>query len=137
MPPSARRDPGAVAEPPAGLLHDRLNRGEVPERDADGVDGAVHGPFGHEHVGPEVPVAAGVPGRRRERRDRLLEREREHGILDRRTAETRMRSSFAHAPPPRSACQRRWSAGAETTPSRSTPSSSSAISVAQTGMPRE
>ena len=53
------------------------------------------------------------------------------------TRETPIRSPFANAPAPRAAHQRRPSAGAETTPSTSSPSRSSASSVAHTGIPRE
>ena len=53
------------------------------------------------------------------------------------TDETLRRSSPEKAPAPLSAHQRRASAGADTTPSRIVPSSSSAISVAQIGKPRE
>ncbi len=49
------------------------------------------------------------------------------------TAETRLRSPPAHAPSPRTAHQRRPSAGAETRPTSTSPSRSSASSVAHTG----
>ena len=52
-------------------------------------------------------------------------------------AETRIGSPFANAPSPRRAHQRRPSAGAEATPTSIRPSSSSPISVNQTGIPRE
>ena len=51
--------------------------------------------------------------------------------------ETWMRSPSRHAPSPRAAHQRRPSAGADARPHTTCPSRSSAISVAQTGMPRE
>ena len=82
MPPSIRLVPDASREAPACLLDDRLDRRQVPDLDADGVDSAVDRTFGDEHVRPEVAVAAGVPRVARERRDRLLEREREHRVLD-------------------------------------------------------
>ena len=52
------------------------------------------------------------------------------------TAETCAGAPFANAPAPRSAHQRPRSAGADTTPTWTTPPDSSAISVAHTGMPR-
>ncbi len=76
------RDAVAIAESAACLLDDRLNGGEVPELDPDRVDGAVDGSLGHEHVGPEVTVPPCVPRRGGERRNRLFDREREHGVLD-------------------------------------------------------
>ena len=50
--------------------------------------------------------------------------------------DTRAGSPPAYAPEPRSAHQRRLRAGAETTPRRTASDSSSAIKVAQIGMPR-
>ena len=52
------------------------------------------------------------------------------------TAETWQRTPSAYAPSPRIAHQRRPSAGAETKPSSTTPSRSSASKVAQIGTPR-
>ena len=82
MPPSTRVSPAAsVNRPPASSTI-----GWIAARsqifDPHGVHGAVDRAFCDQHVGPEVAVAPRVPGVPRERRDRLLEREREHGILD-------------------------------------------------------
>ena len=52
------------------------------------------------------------------------------------TPETRIGSPSAKAPPPRVAHQRRPSAGAEASPSSTSPSRSSASSVAKIGTPR-
>ena len=70
-----------VGERPTGLLDDHLDGGQVPYRHADRVDRPVDRALGHEHVAPEVPVPAGVPGAPGEAGDGLLEGEAEHGVL--------------------------------------------------------
>ena len=82
LPPSARRSPAkSVNRPPASSTITWIG-GQVPQRDADRVDGAVSGSLRHEHVGPEVPVGPRVPGLMREARQRPLEREAEDSVLD-------------------------------------------------------
>src|SRR5882724_3152769 len=55
---------GQVSEPPAGLLDDDLERGEVPQRYL-GLSGDIDGPLGDEHVRPEIAERAGSPRRLR------------------------------------------------------------------------
>src|ERR1700704_640227 len=50
-----------VAELPAGLCHDRLDRGVVPQRELR-VDGSIEGALGDEHVLPEIAKTPGMPG---------------------------------------------------------------------------
>ena len=66
LPASACATPSSDGEPPAGLLHDDLHRGQVPQAH-DGLDGHVERSLGHEHVHPEVAQAAGSPGSAAER----------------------------------------------------------------------
>ena len=87
-----RRDRAAAVDPAlarevreraAGLLDDRLHRGEIPRRDADRVDGAVDRALGDEHVPPEVAVARGCARpASASAGQRLLEREGQHRVLD-------------------------------------------------------
>ena len=72
---------GEVGERAARLLDDHLDRCEVPDRHADGVDRPVDRPLGDQHVAPEVAVAAGMPRASDQGRERLLEREAEDGVL--------------------------------------------------------
>ncbi len=51
-----------VGEPPARLLDDERDRGQVVQRDL-GLGGDVDRALGHQHVGPEVAVRPGPPGR--------------------------------------------------------------------------
>ena len=76
------RDALDVGESAAGLLDDDLHRGEIPLADADRVDGTVDAPFRDEHVRPEVTESPCVPGALDDRRQLVLECEREHGVLD-------------------------------------------------------
>ena len=118
------------------LLDDHLDGGQVPLPQARGVHGSVDGAFGDQHVRPEVPEPARVPGAASKRGHPVFEGQAEDGVLDLEIVDTRAGSPPAYAPEPRSAHQRRPSAGAETTPRRTASNSSSATKVAQIGMPR-
>ena len=61
-PPPGPGSPGEVGEPAAGLPHDHVEGGEVPDGDL-GLAGDVDGALGHQHVAPEVAVGAGAPDR--------------------------------------------------------------------------
>ena len=76
------RHAGRVGEASACLLDDRLDRRKIPDLDPDRVDGGVDRALCDQHVRPEVAVAARVPRVPSQRRDRLLERERQHSVLD-------------------------------------------------------
>ena len=126
-----------VGEPPAGLLDDHLNGGEIPFAHAEGVDRPVDGAFGDEHVRPEVPETANVPGAPREIRHAVLVGEAQHGVLDdhdRRHGDAlavRERALASFGPPAAAEGRSRDDAEAQLHHP-----SSSAISVAQTGIPR-
>ena len=138
LPLSIRVLAAEVGEPPACLLDDHLHRCEIPLLHAGPVEGAVDSSLPRSACttrSPRTRVHARLAARAPAPSFSIANESTEFSMVA--IAETRMRSPFANAPAPRSAHQRRASAGADTTPSRTTPSDSSAMSVAQTGMPRE
>ena len=62
LPAAGARGAGEVGEPAAGLPHDDVERGEVPDRHL-GLAGDVDRALGQQHVAPEVAVGAGPPDR--------------------------------------------------------------------------
>ena len=133
----------------AGLADDHVERGHVVDLEL-GLGGDVDGALGHQHVGPEVAVRAGAPApalseRKSSSLAALLPAAQrgvgQRGVLEPATSETWHRVALSsdlpvHAPSPFEAHQRRCSAGAETTPTTTSSSTASAISVAHTGTPR-
>ena len=136
---SRRSRPSSVAPPSAGFFDDRDERGDVPERH-DRVDRDVERAFGDEHVLPEVADTARAPAAVRRGRAVLspmpsvvepllrVPRERQLRVGDRATTgDDRDRASPSrNAPSPRPAHQRMSSAGADATPTTSSPACSSA-----------
>ena len=136
---AVRRDelpPSPSPSRTAGLEHDRLDRGVVPECESAST-AASSAPSATSTCCQKSPSRARArPAARAAARSRRV-RARDARVTELSTAETPIGSPFANAPSPRAAHQRRPSAGAETTPQTTLPSRSSAISVAHTGMPRE
>ena len=135
-----------VGAPAAGLLDHHLHRGDVPHREPADLDRDVDRAVGHQHVRPEVAEAAHAPAAPRQREELRVEADRLERV-DRVVREVRVldaadlrhrhrRRRRAARRSPRAPDQRDPSAGADTTPATRSPSTSSAMSVAHTGMPR-
>ena len=129
--------PRDLADPAAGLEHDRLERCVVPERERR-VDAGLERALGDEHVLPEIAEPTRMPDKRLEPRE-VVRRTCTRRSRRRASQPTRRRSASRSRTRPRRAQPTNGARAPVQMRRRSTicPSRSSAISVAHTGIPRE